>query len=158
MLKTPKCYNSINTAQIAFGVVGIDFWAQITSKIKLRFSILVLPPPWSNFRLTYQHERSCWKNINAIMFTCFQCIQNSNWTWRLNITEQIFEVAQRLQTETICDDSGTTWPVDRLTCDPPRLQASSNIERHILQQRISIVGWYVDPSKLSTLSFTHDSR
>ena len=44
MLKTPKCYNSTNTAQIAFGVVGIDFWAQITSKIKLRFSILGLPP------------------------------------------------------------------------------------------------------------------
>jgi hypothetical protein len=37
MLKTPQCHNSTNTAQITFGVVGIDFWAQITSKIKLWF-------------------------------------------------------------------------------------------------------------------------
>jgi hypothetical protein len=26
MLKTPMCYNSINIIQIAFRVVGIDFW------------------------------------------------------------------------------------------------------------------------------------
>ena len=44
MLKTPKCYNSTNIAHIAFRVVRIDFWAQFTSKIKLRFLILVLPP------------------------------------------------------------------------------------------------------------------
>jgi hypothetical protein len=46
MLKTLKCYNSTNIARIAFGVVGIDFWAQFTPKIKLWFLILVLSPPW----------------------------------------------------------------------------------------------------------------
>ena len=45
MQQTPKCYNSTTIAQIAFGVVGIDSWAQFTSKIKLQFFILVLPPP-----------------------------------------------------------------------------------------------------------------
>jgi hypothetical protein len=39
---------------------------------------LVGPTFGTNFHLAYQHERSCRKNINAIMFTCFQCIQNGN--------------------------------------------------------------------------------
>jgi len=45
-LKTPKCYNSTNIAQIAFGVFGIDFGAQFTPKIEVRFFILILLPPW----------------------------------------------------------------------------------------------------------------
>ena len=44
MPTTLKCYNLTNIAWIAFGVVRIDFWAQFTPKIKLRFLILVLPP------------------------------------------------------------------------------------------------------------------
>jgi hypothetical protein len=44
-LKTPWWYISTNIAQIAFGVVGIDFGAQFASKIKLQFFILVLLPP-----------------------------------------------------------------------------------------------------------------
>ena len=54
MLKTPKCYNSMNIARIAFGVVGINFWAQFTPKIKLRFFILVLPPPLDDTVSTIQ--------------------------------------------------------------------------------------------------------
>jgi hypothetical protein len=44
MLKPLECYNLTNIARIAFGVVGINFWAQFTPKIKLQFFILVLPP------------------------------------------------------------------------------------------------------------------
>jgi hypothetical protein len=44
-LKTLKCYNSTNIAQMAFRVFRIDFGAQFTSKIKVGFLILVLLPP-----------------------------------------------------------------------------------------------------------------
>ena len=53
MLKTPKCYNSTNIARIAFRVVGINFWAQFTPKIKLQFFILVLPPPCLMWQLWF---------------------------------------------------------------------------------------------------------
>ena len=45
MLKTLKCYNSMNISQIAFGVVRIDFWAQFTPKIKLQFFYFSPAPP-----------------------------------------------------------------------------------------------------------------
>jgi hypothetical protein len=69
MLKTLKCYNSMNIARIAFRVIGIDFWAQFTPKIKL-FFILVLPPPPPPLGLCYKYNNTRYFALGDVFGRC----------------------------------------------------------------------------------------